>query len=131
MTIYGQTLGVFKRGNNDCSRNGVKTKLHKIKILVFLSLGCVVEKRTLLCCCCFFLSLKVWVAMRFTAKTRGCYAKFQPSLHEAVDGRTNDFVRTKISWMQIFGCIDNEFFYQWYSAKAPRGSGENHHSVVS
>ena len=69
--------------------------------------------------------------MRFTAKTRGCYAKFQPTLHEGVNERTNDFVRTKTSWMQIFGCIENEFFYQWYSAKAPRGSGENHHSVVS
>ena len=35
MTIYGQTLGVFKRENNECSRNGEKTKLHKIKIVVF------------------------------------------------------------------------------------------------
>ena len=35
MTIYGQTLGVFKRENNECCRNGVKTKLHKIKIVVF------------------------------------------------------------------------------------------------
>ena len=38
MTIYGQTLAVFKRGNNECSRNGVKTKLHKIKIVVFFYL---------------------------------------------------------------------------------------------
>ena len=35
MTIYGQTLGVFKRKNNNSSRNGEKTKLHKIKIVVF------------------------------------------------------------------------------------------------
>ena len=35
MTIYGQTLGVFKRENNKCSRNGEKTKLHKIKIVGF------------------------------------------------------------------------------------------------
>ena len=35
MTIYGQTLGVFKRKNNECIRNGEKTKLHKIKIEVF------------------------------------------------------------------------------------------------
>ena len=35
MTIYGQTLGVFKRENNECIRNGEKTKLHKIKIVVF------------------------------------------------------------------------------------------------
>ena len=42
MTIYCQTLGVFKRENNKCSRNGEKTKLHNIKIVVFLGLGCVV-----------------------------------------------------------------------------------------
>ena len=35
MTIYGQTLGVFKRENNKCSRKGEKTKLHKIKIVGF------------------------------------------------------------------------------------------------
>ena len=35
MTIYGQTLGVFKRENNECSRNGEQTKLHKITIVVF------------------------------------------------------------------------------------------------
>ena len=35
MTIYGQTLEVFKRENNKCSRNGEKIKLHKIKIVVF------------------------------------------------------------------------------------------------
>ena len=35
MTIYGQNLRVFKRENNECSRNGEKTKLHKIKIVVF------------------------------------------------------------------------------------------------
>ena len=58
--------------------------------------------------------------MRFTTKTRGCYAKFQPSLHEGVDGRTNDFVRIKISWMQIFGCIDNEFFFTNGTPPKPR-----------
>ena len=42
MTIYRQNLGVFKRENNECSLNGEKTKLHKIKIVVFLSLACVV-----------------------------------------------------------------------------------------
>ena len=36
MTIYGQTLGVFKRENNKKSWNGEKTKLHKIEIVVFL-----------------------------------------------------------------------------------------------
>ena len=35
MTWYGQTLGVFKRENNESIRNGEKTKLHKIKIVVF------------------------------------------------------------------------------------------------
>ena len=34
MTIYGQTLGVFKRENHECICNGEKTKLHKIKIVV-------------------------------------------------------------------------------------------------
>ena len=37
MTIYGQTLGVFKRENDECIRNGEKTNLHKIKIVVFLT----------------------------------------------------------------------------------------------
>ena len=36
MTTYGQTLGVFKRENNKKSCNGVKTKLHKMEIVVFL-----------------------------------------------------------------------------------------------
>ena len=35
MTMYGQTLGVFKRENNECSLNGEKTILHKDKIVVF------------------------------------------------------------------------------------------------
>ena len=35
MTIYGQTLGVFKRENNECRRNEKKTNLHKNKIVVF------------------------------------------------------------------------------------------------
>ena len=43
MTTYGQTLGVFKRENNERGRHGEKTKLHKIKIVVFLSLRCVVS----------------------------------------------------------------------------------------
>ena len=38
MTIYGQTLGVFKRENDECIRNGEKTNLHKIKIVDFLTL---------------------------------------------------------------------------------------------
>ena len=36
MTIYGQTLGVFKCKNNKCLRNGEKRNLHKIKNVVFL-----------------------------------------------------------------------------------------------
>ena len=35
MTIYGQNLGGFKRGNNECIRNREKVKLHKIKIVFF------------------------------------------------------------------------------------------------
>ena len=35
MTIYGQTLGMFKRENNECKSNGEKRKLHQIKIVVF------------------------------------------------------------------------------------------------
>ena len=35
MTIYGQTLGVFKLEINECIRNEERTKLHKIKIVVF------------------------------------------------------------------------------------------------
>ena len=35
MTMYGQTLGVFKRENHERICNGEKTKLHKIKIVVF------------------------------------------------------------------------------------------------
>ena len=42
MTIYGQTLGVFKRENDECIRNGEKTNLHKIKIVVFFNLAYVV-----------------------------------------------------------------------------------------
>ena len=36
MAIYGQTLGVFKRKNNERSHNEDKTKLHKNIIVVFL-----------------------------------------------------------------------------------------------
>ena len=32
MTIYGQTLGVLKRKNNECRRNEKKTNLHKTKL---------------------------------------------------------------------------------------------------
>ena len=35
MTIYGQNLGVSERENNEGSRNGEKTNLHKNKIVVF------------------------------------------------------------------------------------------------
>ena len=35
MTIYGQTLGVFEHENNECICKGEKTKLHKIKFVVF------------------------------------------------------------------------------------------------
>ena len=34
MTIYGQTLGVFKSEHNEGSSNGVKRNLHKNKIVV-------------------------------------------------------------------------------------------------
>ena len=38
--------------------------------------------------------------MRFTAETRGCLkCKIHPGLHEGVDVRTDDFLRTKIFWM--------------------------------
>ena len=36
MTIYGQTLGVFKRENNECILNREKSNLHKIKKCSFL-----------------------------------------------------------------------------------------------
>ena len=36
MAIYGQTLEVFKRKNNERSHNEDKTKLHKNIIVVFL-----------------------------------------------------------------------------------------------
>ena len=38
MTTYGQTLGVVKRENNECIRNGENTNLHKIKIVFFFIL---------------------------------------------------------------------------------------------
>ena len=56
----------------------------------------VLERKNQLRCC--FVSLKVRVAMRFTAETRG-YLKYHPGLHEGVNVRTDDFLRTKISWM--------------------------------
>ena len=38
--------------------------------------------------------------MRFTVKTRGCLkCKCHLGLHDGVDGRTDDFLRTKFSWM--------------------------------
>ena len=42
MTIFGQNVGRFKHENNECIRNGGKTKLHKIKIVGFFDLACVV-----------------------------------------------------------------------------------------
>ena len=58
----------------------------------------VLERKNQLRCC--FVSLKVRVAMRFTAETRGYWnAKYHPGLHEGVNVRTDDFLRTKISWM--------------------------------
>ena len=39
MTIYGQNQGYFKREKNDCIGTGARTKLHKIKLVVF-SLQC-------------------------------------------------------------------------------------------
>ena len=61
------------------------------------------QKNRLRCCC--FLSLRVQVARRFTAETRGYLnCKISPGLHEGMDVpsdvlRTDDFLRTKISWM--------------------------------
>ena len=37
MTIYGQTLGVFKSKGNECIRNREKTNLHKMKNIAFIS----------------------------------------------------------------------------------------------
>ena len=42
MTIYGQTLGVFKRDNNECIRNGKKTNRHEMKIVGFFYFAYVV-----------------------------------------------------------------------------------------
>ena len=42
MTIYGQTLGGSKGENNECNHNREKTKLQKIKIVVFFDLAYVV-----------------------------------------------------------------------------------------
>ena len=56
--------------------------------------------------------------MRFTAETRGCLkCKFRPGLHEWVDvstdvPRTDNFVRTKISWMRRLP----NFLTTWNSA---------------
>ena len=47
-----------------------------------------------------FLSLKVREAKRFTVKTRGYLkCKCHLGLHDGVDGPTDDFLRTKVSWM--------------------------------
>ena len=35
MTIYGQNYGYFKHDKNECIGTGAKTKLHKIKLVVF------------------------------------------------------------------------------------------------
>ena len=40
MTIYGQTLGVFKHENNEFIHNAEKTNLHKIKNVVFFYFTC-------------------------------------------------------------------------------------------
>ena len=65
------------------------------------------------CCCCFVLSLKGREAMRFTAETRGCLKhQISSGLHEGMDERTDDFLRTKISCMHRF----NKFSYPWCSA---------------
>ena len=43
MTIYGQTLGVFKHENRECICNGEKTKLHALnQNCSFLNLAYVV-----------------------------------------------------------------------------------------
>ena len=57
------------------------------------------KEKNWLCCC--FLSLKVWVAMRFTAKTCGYLkCKISPQLTRRVDIRRGTFLRAKISWMR-------------------------------
>ena len=39
MTIYGQNQGYFKHENIECVGTGARTKLHKIKIVVFSTQG--------------------------------------------------------------------------------------------
>ena len=65
------------------------------------------------CCCCFVLSLKGREAMRFAAETRRCLKhQISSGLHEEMDVRTDDFLRTKISCIHRF----NKFSYPWCSA---------------
>ena len=65
-----------------------------------------VEGKTRICCCCCFFPLKVRVAMRFTAKTRGCLkCKNSPWLTWRC-GRTNG-VRTIFLEPKFLGCVDN------------------------
>ena len=45
MNMYGQTLRVFKRENDECIRNREKTNLHTIKIVVFFYFAHVVVWR--------------------------------------------------------------------------------------
>ena len=63
-----------------------------------------VEEKTRICCCCCFFPLKVRVAMRFTTKTGARVLEMRKFtlayMKEWTDERrTDDFVRTKISWM--------------------------------
>ena len=81
-----------------------------------------VEGKTRICCCCCFFPLKVRVAMRFTAKTRGCLkCKNSPWLTWR-SGRTNG-VRTIFLEPKFLGCVDNRscrepiFFYPWFSTR--------------
>ena len=57
-----------------------------------------------------FLPLKVRVAMRFTAETRGYLkCKISPRLIR-MGGRTYGRLRTIFSEPKFLGCIDNQFF---------------------
>ena len=74
MTLYGQTLGVFKRENNELvfatekRQSCIKSKLYVFRLRMC---GLIFIRKKGFCfvvVVVFFFSLKVWVAMRVTAK---------------------------------------------------------------
>ena len=73
------------------------------------------ERRSRFCCCGFFslpLSLKVQVAMGFTAETLGVL-EMQNLTPAYMKGwtyvRTDDFVTTKISWIHRYNLVPRAF----------------------